>query len=236
MSTTKINYLAVLFLILTVNVWAQNTPPKQRTIVLSNAGKPYQLDIKLYQGKIKVTGYEGKNIIMESEGKVSVHADETDNKVTVSTGFMNDEITVKLKVPRNNGALKLGILNKGSVEVTDFTGEIETSNVNGGIILTGISGSAMATTVTGDIIIKFSKVVSDKPMAFSNLSGKIDITYPANTNASLRLKSDNGKIISDFKISAPSGVGESQYIKINGGGSETLIKNMFGDIFVRKAQ
>ena len=240
MWTIKIKYLIILFVLLTVSVRGQNVAPKQRTIVLSNPDKPYELNVNVYEGKIQITGYDGKSIVMESDSKVPIHTDEKDNRVTINTELTHEKVILKIKIPRNKVALKLGIFDKGAIEVTDVSGEIDMANVNGGIICNGISGSALATTVNGDIQVKFKSVAPNMPMAFSTLTGNIDITYPADTHASIRLRSDNGKIHSDFNSTpqpgTPSGNREWQYIKINGGGAETMIKSMAGNIFLRKAQ
>jgi DUF4097 and DUF4098 domain-containing protein YvlB len=88
-------------------------------------------------------------------------------------------------------------------------------------------------------------------MAFSTLNGDVTVTLPADTKASLKVKSDNGDVFSDFDIDidkTPAKVDkvtepglykikkdEWIYGKINGGGSEMMMKNMQGDIYVKKA-
>jgi DUF4097 and DUF4098 domain-containing protein YvlB len=88
-------------------------------------------------------------------------------------------------------------------------------------------------------------------MAFSTLNGDVRVTLPADTKANLKLKSDNGDVFSDFDIDidkTPSKIDKVTepgmykikkddwvYGKINGGGPEMIMKNMMGDIYVKKA-
>lgn len=37
-------------------------------------------------------------------------------------------------------------------------------------------------------------------MAFSTLNGKVDVTFPADVKANVKLKSDQGEIYSDFDV------------------------------------
>ena len=79
----------------------------------------------------------------------------------------------------------------------------------------------------------------------------VRVTLPADTKANLKLKSDNGDVFSDFDIDidkTPSKVDKvnepgmykikkDDWVngKINGGGPEMMMKNMQGDIYVKKA-
>jgi len=87
-------------------------------------------------------------------------------------------------------------------------------------------------------------------MAFSTLNGDVNVTLPADTKANLKLKSDNGDVFSDFDIEidkTPSKIDKTTepgmykikkddwvFGKINGGGPEMMMKNMQGNIYVKK--
>ncbi|WP_318351089.1 DUF4097 family beta strand repeat-containing protein [Aquipluma nitroreducens] len=185
-----------------------------------------------------------------SSGGFEVTAKEADNNVTVNTGNPNKAVDLDLKIPQDV-KLKIGTVNDGEISVENVRGELEVSNVNEKITLDKVSGSVMANTVNGDIVVNFSKVDPNAPMAFSTLNGDIKVTLPIDTKANLKLKSDNGEIFSDFdvvvdktpgkvdKISTPGMYKIKKddwvYGKINGGGAEMLMKNMQGDIYLKKA-
>jgi len=141
--------------------------------------------------------------------------------------------------------LTLNTVNGGEIEVTGVEGTIEVSNVNGDVALRDITGSILSNTVNGDLIASFHKVSKDTPMSFATLNGDVDVTLPANTKASLKMKSERGEIFSDFNIEMknrkPSVKKSHDRFKveietwvegdINGGGPEYLFKNMNGNIY-----
>jgi DUF4097 and DUF4098 domain-containing protein YvlB len=90
-------------------------------------------------------------------------------------------------------------------------------------------------------------------MSFSSLNGKVDVTIPADTKASLRLKTTNGAVYTDFDVktevdtSKPliedgRGQGGRYRIRmdrgvsgsINGGGPEYTFTTMNGTILIHK--
>jgi hypothetical protein len=272
MKKMKITGLVFLSLLIGTNISGQSGSTEQLTVPLSSPGKPYSLKVHLITGSVKVTGYEGKEIIInvtprggdEERTKVTeggmkrisvsggyeVTAKEADNTVTVNTGNPNKALDLELKIPQDV-KLKIGTVNDGEVVVENVKGELEVNNVNDQIILKNISGSVVANTVNGDITVTFNAVDPKAPMAFSTLNGDVKVTLPADTKANLKLKSDNGDVFSDFDIDidkTPAKVDKITepgmykirkddwvYGKINGGGPEMMMKNMQGDIYVKKA-
>jgi hypothetical protein len=187
---------------------------------------------------------------ISASGGYEVTAKEADNTVTVNTGNPNKALDLELKIPQDV-KLKAGTVNDGDVVVENVRGELEVNNVNDQITLTNISGSVVANTVNGDVTVTFVSVDPKAPMAFSTLNGDVRVTLPADTKANLKVKSDNGDVFSDFDIDidkTPSKIDKVTepgmykikkddwvYGKINGGGPEMMMKNMMGDIYVKKA-
>jgi DUF4097 and DUF4098 domain-containing protein YvlB len=159
---------------------------------------------------------------------------------------------ITIKIPRGSAKIVLGTVENGDIEVKDVSGEIEISNVNGSISATGISGSVVANTVNGEIIVKFQSIDPKAPMAFTSVNGKIDVLFPADIKANVKLKSDRGEIFSDFDIAVDKSqpkveksteehyysvkIEDWVYGKINGGGPEMMMKTMQGNIYIRKAK
>ncbi len=273
MKKMKIAGLIILSLVIGTNSFGQSGTTEQLTVPLSSPGKQYSLKINLVSGSIKVTGTDGKDIIInvtprdsedEEESKVvengmkrisnhgsyEVTAKEADNNVTVNTGNPNKAIDLDLKIPQDV-KLKIGTVNDGDIEVENVKGDLEVNNVNDKITLTDISGSVVANTVNGDVNVTFKAVDSKAPMAFSTLNGDVNVTLPADTRANLKLKSDDGDVFSDFDIDIDKTSAKTEktnepglyrikkddwvYGKINGGGPEMMMKNMEGNIYVKKS-
>jgi Putative adhesin len=199
---------------------------------------------------------EGSDAVQNGMKRISTHgsyevtAKEADNNVTVSTGNPNKAIDLDMKIPQDV-KLKVGTVNDGEVVVENVRGELEVNNVNDKITLKNISGSVVANTVNGDVNVTFKTIDPKAPMAFSTLNGDVNVTLPADTKVNLKLKSDNGDVFSDFDIDidkTPAKIDKTtepgmykikkdDWIlgKINGGGPEMMMKNMQGDIYVKKA-
>ena len=218
MKNIRIIFITLLSMIM-LSVAAQETQKQQLVIPLSNPDKTGHLEIGGINCNIIVTGYNGKEVIIDAFSKngvtnitetkngmkkinassMSIEAEEKDNKIDVSTGFNTNGITFEVKVPYNF-SLDLSTVNDGIIKVDNVNGEISASNVNGPITLNKVSGSVSATTINDDILISFEKVNPNKAMAFSSLNGNVDISFPASIKANVKIKCDRGEILTDFDV------------------------------------
>jgi DUF4097 and DUF4098 domain-containing protein YvlB len=81
------------------------------------------------------------------------------------------------------------------------------------------------------------------PSSISTVSGDVDVSMPANTKATLKLRSVSGEVYTDFDINIGKDDNSMRHIggqvvdgNINGGGTAMSLKTVSGDIFVRKAK
>jgi DUF4097 and DUF4098 domain-containing protein YvlB len=243
------------------------------TIPFSDATRPRLVKVSLLSGGITVRGYEGKDVLVEAKNKdgksevvpkraqgmkrikptgSGLIAEEENNVVTVSTGVSEHEVDLLVQVPVNT-SLKLNAIDDGDILVENVEGEIEVNNVDGDVKLTNVSGTVVAHTVDGDLTISILKVNPGKAMSFSSLDGDIDVTFPADFKASVKVHSNNGEIYSDFDVQ-PATATHTPVVKderakggkfsvqidkgvagnINGGGPEVVFKTFDGDIYIRK--
>ena len=181
-----------------------------------------------------------------------VSAEEKNNRVTVHSDSWKGAITLTIKVPQSEANLKLSTVNDGDIDVTNVNGEIEISNTNGAIHLTNVSGSVVANTVNGSVVATFKSIDTKAAMAFSTLNGNVDVTFPATFKGNVKLKTDMGEMYTDFDIETDKSQAKVNrtnqggmyrvstdnwiYGKINGGGPEIMMKNMTGNIYIRKAK
>lgn len=277
----KLSLLAVL--ICNNMVSAQTAGVDRLTIPLSDPARPVTLTAGLMSGGITVTGYAGKEVIVEArvrpeeeeqekhknkgstrneknkaEGMrrlditaTGLTVEEENNVVEISTSSMNRTVDLNIQVPQR-ASLELSCLNDGDIKVENLTGEFEINNTNGGITMNNISGAVVAHALNENVVVTFAKVDPGKSMSFTSLNGDIDVTLPPDVRATVKLKSDNGEIYSDFDIRLePSTVkteedgrkkGGKYRIQlektmigvINGGGPEMQFATFNGDIYIRK--
>jgi len=257
-------------------LYAQDAVPDKVTVTLSDPARPAQVKASLVAGGITAKAYDGKDVVIEAKSRGSrresksseksegmkrlfnpntgLHVTEENNVVDVGTSSYNNPVDLNIQVPRKT-SLKLHCVNDGDIKVSGVQGEIEVNDVNGAVTLTGVAGSVVAHALNGDLVVSLSEVTPDKPMSFSSLNGKIDVTFPASLKANVVIKSDNGEIFSDFDIKVDSNtrpplvedsrgkggkyrvrIERAIYGTINGGGPEIQFKGFNGNIYIRKGK
>ncbi|MEQ9423014.1 MAG: DUF4097 family beta strand repeat-containing protein [Cyclobacteriaceae bacterium] len=278
MKTVKI-FIATIIAISTLHAAAQDSFDELIAVPLSSPGDRGVLDLDIVNGSIEVKGYDGKQVLVKAVARSSDYHDdhkhkdkdkdkdkdrsglkripsnsmevavsERNNKVSVESNSWKQPIDFEISVPMNFD-VHLSTVNAGDIRVENIKGNVELNNVNGKVTAEGISGAALIDTVNGEVKVSFNEVTKDVPMAFTTLNGDIEITLPATTKATFKMKTDRGEIFSDFDMaldnSGPtidrSGKGNFKvkienwvYGKVNGGGPEFLFNNMNGDIVIRK--
>ncbi len=257
--------------------WPQDSGDRI-TVPFSDPSRPHTLKVNIINGGITVKGYDGKEAIIESRGSsdneehrhehpprgaegmkritntaMGLTAEEDDNVLTVGA-HPGHNVDLVIQVPVNT-SLKLSCINDGDIVVDHISGEIEVDNTNGGVKLTNVSGSVIAHALNQNVVAKLNQVAPNKSMSFSSLNGDVDVTFPADTKARVKLKTDNGEIYTDFDIRLDAGgqkpviedgranhgkyrvrVDHAMYGTINGGGPEFQFQTFNGNIYIRKAK
>ncbi len=179
-----------------------------------------------------------------------LEVEEEDNVVSIQTGAWKNAVDLTIQVPYS-ADLKLGSNNEGDITVENVSGEIEVNNLNGSNHLKNVSGTVIADTLNGEVNVVLTKVTPDKPMSFSTMNGDIDVTFPADFKANVKMKSERGDVYSDFDIVLKPGLPKVEEGKkeggkfrvnfeksifgtINGGGPEFKFNTFNGDIYIRK--
>jgi hypothetical protein len=182
-------------------------------------------------------------------GGMDLEVIESNNYVKVQSDSWNHKINLEIEVPTGMD-LEVHTYNDGDLMITNIQGELALTNYNGEITALNISGSVIATTYNGEIKVTFDKVADNTPMSFSTYNGDIDLTFPSTLKASLKMKTEQGEILTDFDVNMVSTGPVTQkdasrgYTRIkiddwkrgnvNGGGAEFTMKNYNGDILIRK--
>ena len=266
--------LIIKFCIITIILFkpaisSQNNGIEQIVVPLSEPQEKCLLILNHNKGSITLEGYNGAVVILDAQLRypgysrmneqndglkqiethsVQLSATEKNNTIEVYTNSDQHTIDLDIKVPQKC-SLKISTQDNGNIVVRNLTGEMELSNANGDIVMTQVSGSAVLNTIDGDIMVKFDKITPEAPMAFSSIEGKIDITFPADLRALVKMRSDHGEVYSDFNMQmqerqtvvekqTKSGIfkvflDEWTIGKINGGGPEILLKSFHGNIYIR---
>jgi len=268
-------FIAVLLFVFTSTAPAQD----KVTVPLSDPSQPATVKAHLISGSITVTVGTGSQVLVEAEAasgrepvpptpppppgmhridgnRYGFNAEEDHNVVTIGGGVNRMNLTIQ--VPANS-SLELRTINGGTIAVTGVNGNLDIENTNGSIELKDVSGTVLAHTVNGSVTVGLVRATPDKPMSFSSLNGKVDVTLPADTKARLRLKTTNGEIFSDFDVKMEPDTskpviedsrgnggryrirmnrganGANMYGSINGGGPEYSFQTMNGTILIHSS-
>ena len=188
------------WLVFLATALGQEIPADRVSVPFRDPSRPGRVKADLMAGGITVSGYDGKEVVVEAwvrgakprnkeslkgEGLKRIEiatsgltVEEEENVVSVGTGPKGCEVDLKIQVPRAT-SLKLGCVNDGNILVENVEGEIEANNLNGSVTLTNVSGVVVAHSLNGAVVTQMEKVTPDKPMSFSTLNGDIDVTLPA---------------------------------------------------------
>ncbi len=236
-----------IFLLLPTLGWAQ----EERIVVpLSQPGQPGWLKIHLVTGSIEVTGYNGKEVIVDYETPGNNYKDkqkapegmhripnenfglritEEANEVNVKVEVPNKKTILRVSVPQNF-SLNLGTVNNGDINVNNVSGEMEISNVNGNIFMNNVSGAVVANTVNGNLKVGFEQMTQDAPMSFTTLNGNVDVTLPPTAKASARISTLNGEIYTDFELTLNNRGTQVNKSREDGVYRIEIDKQIYGDI------
>lgn len=182
-------------------------------------------------------------------GGMDLEVTENNNEVKVHSNSWHHRLNLEIEVPSGTD-LELHTYNGGDLMVTNIQGELALSNYNGEITALNISGSVVASTYNGEIKVTFDKVTQNTPMSYSTYNGDIDLTFPAALKATLKMKTEQGEILTGFDVNITSSgpvqmkdskAGVTRIVvddwkrgDVNGGGPEITMKNYNGDILIRK--
>jgi DUF4097 and DUF4098 domain-containing protein YvlB len=193
------------------------------TVELTDPSKPAFLQVGLLKGGITVSGYDGKEVIVEAThryqkiGQVeednrkgagmtripvnssSLTVEEYNNKVEIGTESWTNPVDLVIKVPRKT-SLELSCVNTGDIHVDNVTGDVEASNINGSVTILNIDGSAVVNAHNGAVTVTFKSVDPQKDMSFSSFNGDIDVTFPSSLKAKVKIKTVQGDVYTDFQI------------------------------------
>jgi hypothetical protein len=248
---------------------------EKTTIPFSNPSAPRKLVVDLLLGSVTVKGYSGQEAIIEStEGRGYLRRGpepppppgmhrigggrapditEDNNTITVKGGVWVPVGDLTIQVPVET-SVTVKTMTGRTVTVDNISGEIEASNMNGEVNVTNASGSVVANSMNGKVVVSMNKITPGKNMSFTTMNGTVDVTLPADTKATLKMRADNGEIYSDFDVqlgprSAPevkeektkSGKVRQRVVRegtqqgtINGGGAEMQFTTFNGRILIHK--
>jgi len=210
MKRLKIYILTLLIICFSVSyTFAQM---QQAAVSFSNEEAPKTLTIETKQGDVSIKGYEGKEVKIEatqqnipSEARTRYGSDNSNlfevneaNNMIILESISSAEVDYRLEVPQNI-FLKINSLDRGNIDIQNTSGFIEINNQSGEVLLQKIKGWAVVQAVDGRIEADFEQVPEGKTMSFANMNSDVNLYFPKDLQATMRVRSNQNNVINDFE-------------------------------------
>ena len=188
------------------------------TVKFSDPSKPGKLQLNVVWCDVRITGADRPDVVVRSnvknaeaartrpdglrrlDSELTFSTAEKDNVVTINLGGHpgnRDDAELDIAVPRNT-SVQVGGSMGGDVVVREIAGDVEVSSLNGEIHLEKLAGGALVECTNGEIDASFTAVPAGRPLSFTSMNGEIQVHVPGDTKANVRLRTQNGAILTDF--------------------------------------
>lgn len=209
---------AALALLFTLAARAEES---QSTIAFSQPGQPGTVKIHMSRGTLVIRGTDAPDVAVKSElppttkaprkdglrvltASSSFSLTEKDNVVTLdaqSDGPSNPSAKFELAVPRQASVVVQNSWG-GDITCSGLNGNVEISGMNGSLRLEDLAGGIVASTMNGQIKASIRELREGKPLSFQSMNGEIILRLPNDTKANVRIRTQNGSVLTDFDETA----------------------------------
>ena len=186
-------------------------------IKFSDSAKPGTVKIVLARGDLRIRGDDTTEVTVKSEAKPvtkttrkdglrvltassSFALTEKDNVITLdalSDGWVGNASDFQIIVPRTTTVIVANSFG-GDITCGGLTGDVEIKSLNGEVTLTDLTGGALVDTMNGEIHASVVALHDGKPLSFTSMNGEVVLRVPPDAKANVRLRTQNGSILTDF--------------------------------------
>jgi DUF4097 and DUF4098 domain-containing protein YvlB len=190
------------------------------TIKFSDPAKPGTVKISLGRGELTIQGADSSDVVVKSDAKPvtskrkdglrvisaasSFALSEKNNVVTIDSAthdFGRGNGNFRLTVPRNTNVIVQNAWG-GDIRCNNLSGDIEINTTHGEIRLDEVSGGVVVGTMHGEIRANIRELHEGKPVSFTTMNGEVHVRVPETAKANVRLRTQNGSVLTDFEESA----------------------------------
>ena len=213
-----------------------------------------RLSLENVNGSISIEGGDGDQVVITAHKKadnqealdgIEINIDATPSRISIDTDLPESKgwwggnksgasVSYEVSVPSNIDLDAISSVN-GGIDISGVFGAVKAETVNGSIDVEDASGDAKLETVNGSIDARFSSVTGDQRINCDTVNGKINLTLPANGDASVSVETVNGSIDgSDFGLKVDKGfVGRSLDGDIGNGSARITANTVNGGVKIR---
>ena len=203
--------------------WAVALPAPARaaddttsTVKLSDPAKAGTLKISLGRSDLRIQGADTNEITVRSDAPAATSKPRKDGLrvISASTGFglkeQDNVVTLdaavqdmarggnfQITVPRSTSLVVQNAWG-GDISCAGLTGDIEINSMQGEIKLDDVAGGVVVSTMNGEIQAGIRELQEKKPLSFTSMNGEVIIRLPESAKANVRLRTQNGSVLTDF--------------------------------------
>jgi hypothetical protein len=187
------------------------------SIKFSDPSQPGTLKISLGRGELHIQGTDAAEVTVISDAKAETEKPRKDglrvissaagfsvrekgNQVTLDMGAnegWRGSGSVKVNVPRTTNVIVQNAWG-GDISCAGVAGDVEINCMHGEIRLDDLSGGAVVSTMNGQIRANIRELREGKPLSFTSMNGEVVLRLPATAKANVRLRTQNGSVLTDF--------------------------------------
>ncbi|MEY2879711.1 MAG: hypothetical protein RLZZ15_2091 [Verrucomicrobiota bacterium] len=187
------------------------------TLAFSDPTKPGTLKIVVAHGDLHIVGGDSADISVKSQAKAitrkpredglrvltassSFSLTEKDNVITLDAlagAWTSAPTSFRITVPRATSLIVQSSFG-GEITCAGLAGDIEIASVNGEIRLDDLAGGAVVNATHGAIRATIRELRDGKPLSFTSMNGEVTVRVPTDAKANLRLRTQNGSVLTDF--------------------------------------
>jgi hypothetical protein len=198
---------------------AANAEEITQTIKFSDSSKPGTVKISVGRGDLRVQGADTTEVSVKSDSKAdttklrkdgmrvlsaasSFALKESDNVVSLDGGEWSGRgnSDFQLTVPRSTTIIIQNAWG-GNITCSGINGDIEINSMHGEIRLDDVAGGVVVGTMNGEIHATIRELNEGKPLSFTSMNGEVVLRLPETAKANVRLRTQNGSVLTDFEES-----------------------------------
>lgn len=190
-------------------------------VSFSDPARPGTVKIILARGDLRVQSADTAEVTVRSDARTATKAprkdglrvlsaassfslSEKDNVVSLdaaSDGTAKGGSDFRVTVPRGAAVIVQNSWG-GNITCTGISGDIEINSIHGEIRLDDVAGGVVVSTMNGEIRADIRELREGKPLSFTSMNGEVQIRLPAEAKANVRLRTQNGVVLTDFEETA----------------------------------
>jgi len=221
------------------------------SVKLSAPAQPARIEIMIARGNLRINGSDTPEVTVKSEVKAASTAPRKDGLrvISASSGYVLAEkdnvVTLdataesgktggadfNLTVPRSAAIIVQNSFG-GNITCTGVAGNLELNSLNGTIRLEDVSGGVIASTMNGEIRATLRELREGNALSFTSMNGEVSLRLPAEAKANVRLRTQNGAVLTDFdesrlitKTENTPGFPRTRHVIISKSGSSSMMSD-----------